>query len=256
LLLQIPPALFLHTIYMDVDPPAAEGNDPKPKSLNPKSYIPNLNCMVKTAVHSSPSALSLQIPPALFMRYIYMDVDPPAAAGDDPKPKSLLILAHPLILALCLLLPSLQIPPALFLRYIYMDVEPPAAEGDDPKPKQKSLELFEDFCTFAFVLSFVMAVGGIACTWLVPDDYNLGQVLNVSLQFFEAQVRILPVLLVPDFWKSRERVCSAKDKSQVRSKHIVSINCWILDVPGVCTVLFQRPLIVVTTTQASTLCPD
>jgi hypothetical protein len=81
-----------------------------------------------------------------------------------------------------------QIPPALFLRYIYMDVDPPAAEGDDPKPKQKSLELFEDFCTFAFVLSFVMAVGGIACTWLVPDDYNLGQVLNVSLQFFEAQV--------------------------------------------------------------------
>jgi hypothetical protein len=70
-----------------------------------------------------------------------------------------------------------------------MDVDPPAADGDDPKPKQKSLELFEDFCTFAFVLSFVMAVGGIACTWLVPDDYNLGQVLNVSLQFFEAQVR-------------------------------------------------------------------
>jgi hypothetical protein len=33
----------------------------------------------------------------------------------------------------------------------------------------------------------MMAVGGIACTWLVPDDYNLGLVLNVSLQFFEAQ---------------------------------------------------------------------
>jgi hypothetical protein len=71
-----------------------------------------------------------------------------------------------------------------------MDVDPPAAEGDDPKPKQKSLELFEDFCTFAFVMSFVMAVGGIACIWLVPDDYNLGQVLNVSLQFFEAQVGV------------------------------------------------------------------
>ncbi|WIA15640.1 hypothetical protein OEZ85_002267 [Tetradesmus obliquus] len=80
-----------------------------------------------------------------------------------------------------------MIPPALFLRYIYMDVDPPAAEGDDPKPKQKSLELFEDFCSFAFALSFAMAVGGVACTWLVPDDYNLGQVLNVSLQFFEAQ---------------------------------------------------------------------
>jgi hypothetical protein len=28
----------------------------------------------------------LQIPPALFLRYIYMDVDPPAAEGDDLKP--------------------------------------------------------------------------------------------------------------------------------------------------------------------------
>eukprot|EP00879_Flechtneria_rotunda_P009977 GHRR01010433.1.p1 GENE.GHRR01010433.1~~GHRR01010433.1.p1 ORF type:complete len:1225 (+),score=296.26 GHRR01010433.1:1011-4685(+) len=63
-----------------------------------------------------------------------------------------------------------MIPPALFIFYIY-DMD----------------HLFGDFCSFCFVLSFLMAVGGIICTWLVPDDYNLGQVLNVSLQFYEAQ---------------------------------------------------------------------
>ena len=36
-------------------------------------------------------------------------------------------------------------------------------------------------------VSYLVAIGGIVCTRLVPDDYNLGQVLNVSLQFYEAQ---------------------------------------------------------------------
>jgi hypothetical protein len=52
-----------------------------------------------------------------------------------------------------------MLPPALFLFYIY-----------------ENGVYLENFCSFAFVLSFMMGIGGIACTWLVPDDYNLGQV--------------------------------------------------------------------------------
>lgn len=63
-----------------------------------------------------------------------------------------------------------MIPPSLFIFYCY----------------QKG-QIFEDFCSFCLTLSFLVAMGGIICTWLVPDDYNLGQVLNVSLQFYEAQ---------------------------------------------------------------------
>eukprot|EP00878_Enallax_costatus_P000276 GHUV01000347.1.p1 GENE.GHUV01000347.1~~GHUV01000347.1.p1 ORF type:complete len:1266 (+),score=343.56 GHUV01000347.1:286-4083(+) len=63
-----------------------------------------------------------------------------------------------------------MIPPALFIFYCY-----------------NKGQLFEDFCSFCMTLSFIVGIGGIVCTWLVPDDYNLGQVLNVSLQFFEAQ---------------------------------------------------------------------
>ncbi|GBF97993.1 six-hairpin glycosidase [Raphidocelis subcapitata] len=63
-----------------------------------------------------------------------------------------------------------MIPPSLFIFYCY----------------QKG-HLFEDFCSFCLTLSFLVAIAGILCTWLVPDDYNMSQVLNVSLQFFEAQ---------------------------------------------------------------------
>jgi hypothetical protein len=63
-----------------------------------------------------------------------------------------------------------MIPPSLFIFYCY-----------------NKGQLFEDFCSFCMTLSFLVACGGVICTWLVPDDYNLGQVLNVSLQFYEAQ---------------------------------------------------------------------
>lgn len=63
-----------------------------------------------------------------------------------------------------------MIPPSLFIFYLF-----------------KSDGIFEDFCSFCFVTSFLLGIGGIICTWLVPDDYNMGQVLNVSMQFFEAQ---------------------------------------------------------------------
>jgi endoglucanase len=63
-----------------------------------------------------------------------------------------------------------MIPPSLFIFYCY----------------QKG-HLFEDFCSFCLTLSYLVAIAGILCTWLVPDDYNMSQVLNVSLQFFEAQ---------------------------------------------------------------------
>ena len=36
--------------------------------------------------------------------------------------------------------------------------------------------MFEDYVSFCYVASFLLGVGGIACTWLVPDDYDLGQV--------------------------------------------------------------------------------
>jgi len=62
------------------------------------------------------------------------------------------------------------IPPSLFIFYCF-----------------NKGQIFEDFCSFCLTVSYLMAIGGIICTWLVPDDYNLGQVLNVSLQFFEAQ---------------------------------------------------------------------
>jgi hypothetical protein len=40
LLLQIPPALFLRYIYMDIDPPAAEGGwQPTPKPWTPLTYF-------------------------------------------------------------------------------------------------------------------------------------------------------------------------------------------------------------------------
>jgi hypothetical protein len=35
--------------------------------------------------------------------------------------------------------------------------------------------------------AFLVAIGGLACAWLVPADYNTGQVLGLSLQFFQAQ---------------------------------------------------------------------
>ena len=44
-----------------------------------------------------------------------------------------------------------MIPPALFIFYCY-----------------NKGQLFEDFCSFCMVLSFLMGIGGIVCTWLVP----------------------------------------------------------------------------------------
>jgi len=52
-----------------------------------------------------------------------------------------------------------MIPPSLFIFYCY-----------------NKGQMFEDFCSFCLTLSFIMGIGGITCTWLVPDDYNLGQV--------------------------------------------------------------------------------
>lgn len=52
-----------------------------------------------------------------------------------------------------------MIPPSLFIFYLF-----------------KSDGVFEDYCSFCFVASFLLGIGGIICTWLVPDDYNLGQV--------------------------------------------------------------------------------
>ena len=52
-----------------------------------------------------------------------------------------------------------MLPPSLFLFYCY----------------QKG-HLFEDFCSFCLTLSYLVAIAGILCTWLVPDDYNMSQV--------------------------------------------------------------------------------
>lgn len=52
-----------------------------------------------------------------------------------------------------------MIPPSLFIFYCY----------------QKG-HLFEDFCSFCLTLSYLVAMAGILCTWLVPDDYNMSQV--------------------------------------------------------------------------------
>lgn len=52
-----------------------------------------------------------------------------------------------------------MIPPSLFIFYCY----------------QKG-HLFEDFCSFCLTLSYLVAIAGILCTWLVPDDYNMSQV--------------------------------------------------------------------------------
>jgi endoglucanase len=63
-----------------------------------------------------------------------------------------------------------MVPPSLFLFYC-----------------MKRGRTFEEFCSFCFVLAFLVAFGGLACAWLVPPDYNTGQVLGLSLQFFQAQ---------------------------------------------------------------------
>jgi hypothetical protein len=44
-----------------------------------------------------------------------------------------------------------MIPPSLFIFYLF-----------------KSDGLFEDYVSFCYVASFILGVGGIACTWLVP----------------------------------------------------------------------------------------
>jgi hypothetical protein len=47
-----------------------------------------------------------------------------------------------------------MIPPALFIFYCY-----------------NKGQLFEDFCSFCMTLSFLMGIGGIVCTWLVPGAW-------------------------------------------------------------------------------------
>lgn len=53
-----------------------------------------------------------------------------------------------------------MIPPALFIFYCY-----------------NKGQLFEDFCSFCMVLSFLMGIGGILCTWLVPGGSTQDAVL-------------------------------------------------------------------------------
>lgn len=62
------------------------------------------------------------------------------------------------------------IAPCLFLFYIF-----------------KKGRVLEDFCSTLMLLGTLVAVGGLVCLWLVPADYQMSQVLNNSLQFFEAQ---------------------------------------------------------------------
>ena len=36
-------------------------------------------------------------------------------------------------------------------------------------------------------LSFLAAIGAMACLWLVPDDYDMGAVMSLALDFFDIQ---------------------------------------------------------------------
>ncbi len=47
-----------------------------------------------------------------------------------------------------------MIPPALFIFYCY-----------------NKGQIFEDFCSFCMTLSFMVGIGGIVCTWLVPGAH-------------------------------------------------------------------------------------
>lgn len=51
-----------------------------------------------------------------------------------------------------------MIPPALFIFYCY-----------------NKGQLFEDFCSFCMTLSFMVGIGGIVCTWLVPGGCPCGR---------------------------------------------------------------------------------
>jgi hypothetical protein len=95
-----------------------------------------------------------------------------------------------------------MIPPSLFLFYLF-----------------KSDGIFEDYCSFCFVTSFIMGIGGIICTWLVPDDYNLGQV--------RAHVRTVPPDVVGKFDAlQRRRSIHMPDFVVVCVSHAERAVCW------------------------------
>jgi hypothetical protein len=70
-----------------------------------------------------------------------------------------------------------MIPPSLFLFYLF-----------------KNDGIFEDYCSFCFITSFILGIGGIICTWLVPDDYNLGQVRDREKRHPPSSATDLPAL--------------------------------------------------------------
>jgi hypothetical protein len=47
--------------------------------------------------------------------------------------------------------------------------------------------VYEDLCTYALFASYSLAIGGIIAMWLVPPEYDFGQVLSIALMFFDAQ---------------------------------------------------------------------
>lgn len=61
-------------------------------------------------------------------------------------------------------------PPVLFVFYIY-----------NKGPALSS------FATFCLATTYIVAIGALVCIWLVPADYDAGQVLDISLKFIEAQ---------------------------------------------------------------------
>jgi hypothetical protein len=47
--------------------------------------------------------------------------------------------------------------------------------------------VYEDLCTYSLFASYSLAIGGIIAMWLVPPEYDFGQVLSITLLFFDAQ---------------------------------------------------------------------
>jgi hypothetical protein len=47
--------------------------------------------------------------------------------------------------------------------------------------------VYEDLCTYCLFLSYGLSIGGIIAMWLVPPEYDFGQVLSITLLFFDAQ---------------------------------------------------------------------
>lgn len=96
-----------------------------------------------------------------FLAGIYQIIDNPNTAQGDFR--------FYLLLSVCWAVYNM-IPPALFIFYIH-----------------NKGRVFEEFCSFCLVTSFTLAILSISCLWLVPNDYDFGQVLGLALQFYEAQ---------------------------------------------------------------------